>query len=70
MKHSLKETKLHSFFDYVYNTFFNLKRQCQKIFNTFLYIKNSTWAAYEQAKTVSQHVFLKIFAKNMYPCSR
>ena len=33
----------------------NLKRQCHKIFDTFLNKKNSTLAKYEQAKTVSRN---------------
>ena len=31
-----------------------LKAQCHEIFKTFFCLKDSTWAPYEQAKTVSQ----------------
>ena len=30
-------------------------------------LKDSTWAPYEQAKTVLQNVFTKIFVKKMCP---
>ena len=49
----------------------SLQGQCYKIFDHFFFLKDLTWAPYEQAKTVSRKffVFVKIFPKNVCPHS-